>query len=155
MTRLGWNCLLSMGAHMMTTSMLITCRCVLTLLKAALCLVHCFSISKHPTGPHSCSFFCLMPCYLNYSAFVHTDVWNTWESPWNLNRVDVCVLLLGSCSVWQGYNSRKEFIAAQGPLPTTVNEFWRMIWEKNVQTLVMLTRCIEQGRVSTNTKHHS
>ncbi|XP_044212573.1 receptor-type tyrosine-protein phosphatase eta isoform X1 [Thunnus albacares] len=58
-----------------------------------------------------------------------------------------------------GYNSRKEFIAAQGPLPTTVNEFWRMIWEKNVQTLVMLTRCIEQGRVkceqywNSGTKH--
>ncbi|XP_040893831.1 receptor-type tyrosine-protein phosphatase eta isoform X3 [Toxotes jaculatrix] len=58
-----------------------------------------------------------------------------------------------------GYNSRKEFIAAQGPLPTTVNEFWRMIWEKNVQTLVMLTRCNEQGRVkceqywSSGTKH--
>ncbi|KAM6936903.1 receptor-type tyrosine-protein phosphatase eta-like [Xenentodon cancila] len=46
-----------------------------------------------------------------------------------------------------GYLSRKEFIAAQGPLPTTVNEFWRMIWEKNVQTLVMLTRCLEQGRI--------
>ncbi|KAM4618292.1 receptor-type tyrosine-protein phosphatase eta-like [Polymixia lowei] len=46
-----------------------------------------------------------------------------------------------------GYNSRKEFIAAQGPLPCTVSEFWRMIWEKNVQTLVMLTRCNEQGRV--------
>ncbi|XP_008298883.1 receptor-type tyrosine-protein phosphatase eta isoform X2 [Stegastes partitus] len=46
-----------------------------------------------------------------------------------------------------GYISRKEFIAAQGPLPTTVNEFWRMIWEKNVQTMVMLTRCNEQGRV--------
>ncbi|KTG33429.1 hypothetical protein cypCar_00041578, partial [Cyprinus carpio] len=48
-----------------------------------------------------------------------------------------------------GYNSRKEFIAAQGPLPVTVNEFWRMVWEKNVYTIVMLTKCNEMGRVKT------
>ncbi|KAL0968000.1 hypothetical protein UPYG_G00260820 [Umbra pygmaea] len=52
-----------------------------------------------------------------------------------------------NCNYIPGYNSKKEFIAAQGPLPFTVNDFWRMIWEKNVQTLVMLTRCNEQGRV--------
>ncbi|MGH0122818.1 UNVERIFIED_CONTAM: hypothetical protein FKN15_003305 [Acipenser sinensis] len=46
-----------------------------------------------------------------------------------------------------GYDSTKQFIAAQGPLPGTVNDFWRMIWEQNVYTLVMLTRCNEQGRV--------
>ncbi|XP_053133961.1 receptor-type tyrosine-protein phosphatase eta [Hemicordylus capensis] len=45
-----------------------------------------------------------------------------------------------------GYNSKKEFIAAQGPLPNTVQDFWRMIWEKNIYTVVMLTKCIEQGR---------
>ncbi|KAM8861615.1 receptor-type tyrosine-protein phosphatase eta-like [Synchiropus picturatus] len=60
-----------------------------------------------------------------------------------------------------GYLSRKEFIAAQGPLPGTVNEFWRMIWEKNVQTVVMLTRCIEQGKIkceqywTEDTKHYA
>ncbi|KAL1247798.1 hypothetical protein QQF64_023174 [Cirrhinus molitorella] len=59
-----------------------------------------------------------------------------------------------------GYNSRKEFIAAQGPLPVTVNEFWRMVWEKNVYTIVMLTRCNEMGRVKcekywpTGTNHY-
>ncbi|KAK3558495.1 hypothetical protein QTP86_018148, partial [Hemibagrus guttatus] len=46
-----------------------------------------------------------------------------------------------------GYNSKKEYIAAQGPLPATVNEFWRMIWEKHCHTIVMLTKCYEQGRV--------
>ncbi|MCJ8735808.1 hypothetical protein PDJAM_G00251700 [Pangasius djambal] len=46
-----------------------------------------------------------------------------------------------------GYNSKKEYIAAQGPLPATVNEFWRMIWEKHAHTIVMLTKCYEQGRV--------
>ncbi|XP_052453566.1 receptor-type tyrosine-protein phosphatase eta [Carassius gibelio] len=52
-----------------------------------------------------------------------------------------------------GYNSRKEFIAAQGPLPVTVNEFWRMVWEKNVFTIVMLTRCNEMGRTPGQRTH--
>ncbi|XP_029438325.1 receptor-type tyrosine-protein phosphatase eta-like [Rhinatrema bivittatum] len=45
-----------------------------------------------------------------------------------------------------GYNSKKEFIATQGPLPHTVPDFWRMVWEKNVFAVVMLTKCVEQGK---------
>ncbi|KAE8605901.1 hypothetical protein XENTR_v10010508, partial [Xenopus tropicalis] len=46
-----------------------------------------------------------------------------------------------------GYMTSREFIAAQGPLPNTVTDFWRMIWEKNISAAVMLTRCVELGKV--------
>ncbi|XP_047692036.1 receptor-type tyrosine-protein phosphatase H [Prionailurus viverrinus] len=41
----------------------------------------------------------------------------------------------------------REFIAAQGPLPQTVADFWRLVWEQQSRTLVMLTNCVESGRV--------
>ncbi|XP_078539583.1 receptor-type tyrosine-protein phosphatase eta-like [Lissotriton helveticus] len=46
-----------------------------------------------------------------------------------------------------GYNSQKEFIAAQGPLPHTVPDFWLMIWEKEIYAIIMLTKCVELGKI--------
>jgi protein tyrosine phosphatase len=36
-------------------------------------------------------------------------------------------------------------IACQGPLPWEIDEFWRMAWEANVNTVVMLANPIEKG----------
>lgn len=45
-----------------------------------------------------------------------------------------------------GFNSPREFIVTQGPLHSTRDDMWRMIWEQNCRAIIMLTRCIEKGR---------
>ncbi|XP_027715877.1 receptor-type tyrosine-protein phosphatase H [Vombatus ursinus] len=41
----------------------------------------------------------------------------------------------------------QEYIATQGPLPQTVSDFWRLVWDQQSRTVVMLTNCVEGGRV--------
>eukprot|EP00118_Oscarella_pearsei_P021614 m.243272 g.243272 ORF g.243272 m.243272 type:complete len:144 (+) comp40237_c0_seq58:5688-6119(+) len=44
---------------------------------------------------------------------------------------------------FQGYSCRSLYIATQGPLESTVFDFWRMIWEQKCGTIVMLTKLQE------------
>ncbi|KAK0406999.1 hypothetical protein QR680_018938 [Steinernema hermaphroditum] len=41
----------------------------------------------------------------------------------------------------------KTFIAAQGPLDTTISDFWRMVHQEGVTTILMLCRTEESGKV--------
>ncbi|KAM7236155.1 hypothetical protein CapIbe_013341 [Capra ibex] len=71
--------------------------------------------------------------------------------PYDISRVKLSVQTHSTddyinANYMPGYHSKEDFIATQGPLPNTLKDFWRMVWEKNVYAIVMLTKCVEQGR---------
>uniref|UniRef100_A0A3Q0RGW8 protein-tyrosine-phosphatase n=1 Tax=Amphilophus citrinellus TaxID=61819 RepID=A0A3Q0RGW8_AMPCI len=73
--------------------------------------------------------------------------------PYDSTRVKLSYLEDDPCSDYinasyiPGNNYRREYIATQGPLPGTKDDFWRMVWEHGVYNIVMVTQCVEKGRV--------
>eukprot|EP00795_Rhopilema_esculentum_P014549 gene14549-5618_t len=99
------------------------------------------TIQNIPRGTTECSDHAInrnKNRYTNIKAYDHTRVklhaLNTPGSDYiNANYID-------------GYKRPKAYIACQGTLTHTEDDFWRMIWEQDVQTIVMVTRCVEGGR---------
>lgn len=99
-------------------------------------------------GLHQCIFYrckhilppnAFLPAFL--SAIVHRYCyWHTLLDLWSWWRV--CF------AVTQGYRQKDYFIATQGPLPHTVEDFWRMVWEWKCHSIVMLTELQEREQVS-------
>ncbi|XP_059396121.1 receptor-type tyrosine-protein phosphatase delta-like isoform X29 [Carassius carassius] len=51
-----------------------------------------------------------------------------------------------NASFIDGYRQQKAYIATQGPLAETTEDFWRKLWEHNSTIVVMLTKLREMGR---------
>ncbi|XP_043972813.1 tyrosine-protein phosphatase non-receptor type 6 isoform X2 [Gambusia affinis] len=47
--------------------------------------------------------------------------------------------------LWEA-GGQKVYIATQGCLATTVNDFWQMVWQEKTHVIVMTTREVEKGR---------
>eukprot|EP00079_Xenopus_tropicalis_P020214 XP_012810882.1 PREDICTED: tyrosine-protein phosphatase non-receptor type 13 isoform X3 [Xenopus tropicalis] len=44
-------------------------------------------------------------------------------------------------------NEELIYIACQGPLPSTVSDFWQMVWEQNSSVIAMMTQEVEAGKI--------
>ncbi|RDD42223.1 Receptor-type tyrosine-protein phosphatase delta [Trichoplax sp. H2] len=54
-----------------------------------------------------------------------------------------------NASYIQGHKKENAYIACQAPLEDTVNDFWRMIWEQNSSSIIMISNS-ESGRQRQN-----
>ncbi|GAP85495.1 putative protein-tyrosine phosphatase [Rosellinia necatrix] len=72
--------------------------------------------------------------------------------PFEHARVRLTTIEPGACdyinaSYVQASRSHKRYIAAQGPLPATFEDFWSMVWDQDVRVIVMLTAEEEGGQL--------
>ncbi|XP_067678550.1 receptor-type tyrosine-protein phosphatase kappa-like [Haliotis asinina] len=73
--------------------------------------------------------------------------------PYDYNQVRLTKLGRDSLSTYinanyiNGYLKPRAYIVTQGPKRTTIGDFWRMIFEKEITRVVMLTNHVEKGVV--------
>ncbi|XP_064386224.1 receptor-type tyrosine-protein phosphatase alpha-like [Halichondria panicea] len=53
---------------------------------------------------------------------------------------------INACYV-DGYKKPKKFIATQGPLPGTLVDFWRLMWQERPPIIIMLTNVMENNKI--------
>lgn len=82
--------------------------------------------------------------YLNVNAYDHSRVILTPDDEVQENEEGSDYI---NANYVSGYDEMSTaYIATQGPLPETFADFWRMVWQCDVQTIVMLTHLEERSR---------
>ncbi|XP_036959213.1 tyrosine-protein phosphatase non-receptor type 18 isoform X1 [Acanthopagrus latus] len=72
--------------------------------------------------------------------------------PYDQSRVVLSLLTTDNdndyinASFIKGASADRSYIASQGPLSSTVTDFWRMIWQHDVKVIVMACREVEMGK---------
>ena len=46
----------------------------------------------------------------------------------------------------QGYKHKRAFIVAEGPMDSTMRNFWKMVYEHNCAVVVMTSALMEEGQ---------
>ena len=49
-----------------------------------------------------------------------------------------------------GFRRPQAYIATQGPIQSTVNLFWRVVFEQDIKIIVMITHLYKAGKVAEN-----
>ena len=60
---------------------------------------------------------------------------------------------ISAAPVQSDVDEKARFVATQGALPATVNDFWRMVFQEGSRIIVMTTNETERGRVSLLVHH--